>query len=58
MAIVGVDAVGLKAATKDPRCIDWFKMYMGVSPQDLVKKSLNKFDVILNCASYVGVYTR
>jgi len=58
VAIVGVDAVGLKAATKDPRCIDWFKMYMGVSPQDLVKKSLNKFDVILSCASYVGVYTR
>jgi hypothetical protein len=58
VAIVGVDAVGLRAATKDPRCIDWFKMYMGVSPQDLVKKSLNKFDVILNCASYVGVYTR
>jgi hypothetical protein len=55
VAIVGVDIVGLKAASKDPRNVDWFMRYMGMSPQDLAR-SLNKFDVVLSSAEYVGIW--
>jgi hypothetical protein len=55
VAIVGVDVVGLKAASKDPRNVNWFMRYMGTAPQDLVK-SLDKFDVVLNSAKYVGIW--
>jgi hypothetical protein len=55
VAIVGVDVVGLKAASKDPRNVDWFMRYMGMSPRDLVRP-LNKFDVVLNSAKYFGVW--
>jgi hypothetical protein len=55
VAIVGVDIVGLKAASKDPRNVDWFMRYMGMNPQDLTR-SLNKFDVVLSSAKYVGIW--
>jgi hypothetical protein len=55
VAIVGVDIVGLKAASKDPGNVDWFMRYMGMNPQDLTR-SLNKFDVVLSSAKYVGIW--
>ena len=55
VAIAGIDIAGLKAASKDPRNVDWFMRYMGMNPQDLVR-SLNKFDVVLCNAKYVGIW--
>jgi hypothetical protein len=55
VAIVSVDVVGLKAASKDPRNVNWFMEYVGMSPRDLAK-SLDKFDVVLNSAKYVGIW--
>jgi hypothetical protein len=55
VAIVGVDVVGLKAASKDPRNVNWFMRYVGISLQDL-EKSLEKFDVVVNVAKYVGIW--
>jgi hypothetical protein len=55
VAILGVDVAGLKAASKDPRNVNWFTRYMGMIPQDLAK-SLDKFDVVLNSTKYIGIW--
>ncbi|WP_168371375.1 hypothetical protein [Pyrodictium occultum] len=55
VAIIGVDKVGLKGASKDPRNVDWFIRNFNVEPHNIMNK-LDEFSVILNIDKYIGIW--
>lgn len=54
IAIVGIDEIGLKATTKDPRNVDWFMKNFGADPYNIINKP-SRFSVVLNIGKYIGM---
>lgn len=55
-AVIGMDNIGLRAVTKDPRNVDFFNKWFNIVNFGTITK--NEIDIVFSCKKYLGMWRR